>query len=69
NGSATDYPLPSACAGGRMCSGTLPGGTVSKMKNITTSVLHGVSTKNREGKQVLFHSGPGRAGDKNEVLF
>ncbi|WP_214002343.1 hypothetical protein, partial [Escherichia coli] len=50
-----------ACAGGRMCSGTLPGGTVSKMKNITTSVLHGVSTKNRKGKQILFHSGPGRA--------
>ncbi|CCE57545.2 hypothetical protein HUS2011_pI0049 (plasmid) [Escherichia coli] len=42
---------------------------MSKMKNITTSVLHGVSTKNRKGKQILFHSGPGRAGDNNEVLF
>ena len=30
---------------------------MSKMKNITTSVLHGVSTKNRKGKQILFHSG------------
>lgn len=38
------------------------------MKNITTSVLHGVSTKNRKGKQILFHSGPGRAGDNNEVF-
>ncbi|ECR9109229.1 hypothetical protein F2G00_20785 [Salmonella enterica] len=61
--------MPSARAGGRIRSYISPGGTVSKMKNITTSVLHGVSTKNRKGKQILFHSGPGRAGDKNEVLF
>ena len=38
---------------------------MSKMKNITTSVLHGVST--RKGKQILFHSGPGRAGDNKDT--